>query len=198
MMELKNEEETPEEFVRSVKEDLFKDTIYVFTPKGDVIELPSGSTPIDFAYRVHSEVGDKMVGAIVNNSIVPLDYELHDNDIIKINTNKNSTGPSKEWLTMAHTTQAKNKIKGFFNKIEKKDYLKIGQESLNKELRKRKLSFNEFYKQENIEILLDELKLLNEEDIYIQIGSNKLAPNQVINIITKDNETKEEIIFKKT
>lgn len=198
MMELKNEEETPEEFVRSVKEDLFKDTIYVFTPKGDVIELPSGSTPIDFAYRVHSEVGDKMVGAIVNNSIVPLDYELHDNDIIKINTNKNSTGPSKEWLTMAHTTQAKNKIKGFFNKIEKKDYLKIGQESLNKELRKRKLSFNEFYKQENIEILLDELKLLNEEDIYIQIGSNKLAPNQVINIITKDNETKEEIILKKT
>ena len=198
MMELKDEEETPEDFVRSVKEDLFKDTIYVFTPKGDVIELPSGSTPIDFAYKVHSEVGDKMVGAIVNNSIVPLDYILHDNDIIKINTNKNSNRPSIEWINMAHTTQAKNKIKGFFNKIDKKDYIKIGQEILNKELRKRKLSLNEFYKQENIETLLEEFKLLKEEDIFIQIGSNKLAPNQVINVITKDTESKEEIILKKT
>lgn len=198
MMELKNEEETPEEFVRSVQEDLFKDTIYVFTPKGDVIELPTGSTPIDFAYRVHSEVGDKMVGAIVNNTIVPLDYELHDNDIVKINTNKSSSGPSQEWINMAHTTQAKNKIKAFFNKMDKKDYLKIGQENLNKELRKRKIAFNDFFKPENMEILTEEFKISTEEELYIQIGSSKLTPSQIIHAITKENTTKEELILKKT
>ena len=109
IMELKNEE-SEDQFVDSVKEDVLKDTIYVFTPMGDVIELPNGSTPIDFAYRVHSKVGDTTVGAIVNNNIVPLDYKLQDNDIVKINTNKSST-PSKEWLNIVKTAQAKNKIK---------------------------------------------------------------------------------------
>ena len=117
IMELKQEESTDEGFVKSVSEEVLKENVYVFTPKGDVIELPIGSTPIDFAYRVHSGVGDKMVGAIVNNNIVPLDYKLKDNDIIKINTNKNSVGPSREWINMAYTSSAKNKIKGFFNKI---------------------------------------------------------------------------------
>lgn len=191
-------ETNEEDFINSVKEDLFKDSIYVFTPKGDVIELPSGSTPIDFAYRVHSQVGDKMVGAIVNNNIVPLDYELKDNDIIKINTNKNSNGPSKEWINMAHTTQAKNKIKAFFSKIDKKDYLKTGTEILNKELRKRKLSINDFLSNDNVNKILNELKLTNIDDLYINIGNYKITPNMVINIIYKENETKEEIILKKT
>ena len=91
IIELNQEELTDEEYMKNVTNDVFNDTIYVYTPKGDVIELPNGSTPIDFAYRVHSKVGDSMVGAIVNNNIVPLDYKLQDNDIIKINTNKNSS-----------------------------------------------------------------------------------------------------------
>ena len=130
IIELQQEEVDDEEFVKSVKEDVFKNTIYVFTPKGDVIEMPRGATPIDFAYRVHSSVGDKMVGAIVNGSIVPLDYELKSNDIIKINTNNNSAGPSKEWLNIVKTNQAKNKIKAFFNRIDKDENLKNGQEIL--------------------------------------------------------------------
>ena len=128
IMELKNEE-SDEHFVNSVKEDVLKDTIYVFTPMGDVIELPSGSTPIDFAYRVHSKVGDTMIGAIVNNNIVPLNYQLQDNDIVKINTSKNST-PSQEWINIAKTTQAKNKIKSYFNKTIKDDYCNKGEELL--------------------------------------------------------------------
>ncbi|MDD2518859.1 MAG: RelA/SpoT family protein, partial [Bacilli bacterium] len=124
IIELKNAESNDEDFVDSVKEDIFKDTIYVFTPKGDVVELPNGSTPIDFAYRVHSEVGDKMVGAIINGNIVPLDYQLKDDDIIKININKNSVGPSKEWMNMVKTAQAKNKIKAFFNRNDKVSNLK--------------------------------------------------------------------------
>ena len=198
IMELKKEENSYEEFVRQVTEDVFKDTIYVFTPKGDVIELPMGSTPIDFAYRVHSDVGDKMVGAIVNNSIVPFDYELKDNDIIKINTNKNSTGPNKEWINMAKTTQAKNKIKSFFNKMDKEEYLKKGEEALKEELRKRKIAFSEFLTDDNISIILSDIKMNNLEEMYKNIGSNKLSAKEIVNIIYNENKTKEDIIIDKT
>ena len=198
IMELKKEENSDEEFVRQVTEDVFKDTIYVFTPKGDVIELPMGSTPIDFAYRVHSDVGDKMVGAIVNNSIVPFDYELKDNDIIKINTNKNSTGPNKEWINMAKTTQAKNKIKSFFNKMDKEEYLKKGEEALKEELRKRKIAFSEFLTDDNISIILSDIKMNNLEEMYKNIGSNKLSAKEIVNIIYNENKTKEDIIIYKT
>ena len=154
IMDLKQEETNDADFVKSVSEEVLKENVYVFTPKGDVIELPSGSTPIDFAYRVHSGVGDKMVGAIVNNNIVPLDYVLKDNDIIKINTNKNSIGPSREWINMAYTSSAKNKIKAFYNKIDKEGYIEKGQEILKDECRKKKIAFNEIISNENIEKIL--------------------------------------------
>ncbi len=198
IIELNNEEENDEEFVKSVTEDVLNNTIYVFTPRGDVIELPKGATPIDFAYRVHSDVGDKMVGAIVNNNIVPLDYELKNNDIIKINTNKNSFGPSREWIQMAKTTGAKNKIKSFYRKIEKEEYLKKGEELLNKELRKRKIVFNEFLTSENMDKIVQELKYMNFDEVYINIGNNKLPIGSVINIVTGENDTKEDIILKRT
>lgn len=195
IMELNNEESNDEEFVKSITEE-FKDTIYVFTPNGDVIELPSGANPIDFAYRVHSKVGDQMVGAIVNGTIVPLDYELNNNDIIKINTNKNSAGPSREWITMAKTTGAKNKIKAFFNKIDKEEYQKRGEELLLKELRKRKIVFNEFLSDENIEKILSEYKYKNLEELYINLGSNRLAVGSVINLIV-DDSSKEDVLLRK-
>src|SRR5574344_98277 len=197
IIDLKNEEEDPTNFVNSVKEE-FKDTIYVFTPKGDVIELPSGSTPIDFAYRVHSGVGEKMVGAVVNNQIVPLDYELKDNDIIKINTNKNSLGPNREWINMAKTTSAKNKIKAFFNRIDKNDYAKKGEDSLLKELRKRKLTITDFLSDDNINKILEDFKCGDLNEVYINIGSNKMTPVALINDITNVNDTKEDLIIKKT
>ena len=197
IMDLKKENMDEEEFVKSAREDLFKKTIYVFTPKGDVVELPSGSTPIDFAYRVHSRVGDTMVGAIVNNNIVPLDYELKDNDIIKINTNKNSNGPSREWINMAKTSQAKNKIKAFFNRIDKDENLKKGEDLILKELRKKKIPQNEFFTDENVEKILDETKCGDLTELYIGVGSNKFTPIQIINIIVVETDTKEEMILKK-
>ena len=197
IMELNNDSTTDEEFVKSIKDDLFDNVIYVFTPKGDVVELPNGSTPIDFAYKVHSGIGDKMVGAIVNNNIVPLDYELKNNDVIKVNTNKNSTGPSREWIDIAKTAQAKNKIRNFFRKIDKDEYLKRGEETLNKELRKKKISYTDFSSEENINKVLSELKLGSIEELYINIGNNKISPIAVTNIITDANDTKEDIIFKK-
>ena len=194
IIELSKEEESDETFINSVKEDVLKKIIYVFTPKGDVIELPYGSTPIDFAYRVHSKVGDSMVGAIVNNNIVPLDYILQDNDIIKINTNKTST-PSREWINMAYTAQAKNKIKSYFNKIDKEENLKKGEDLLNKELRKKKISTVEFYKDDNLDKIFDELHLSDLTELYINIGNGKFSPISVINILNENELSKEELIL---
>ena len=197
IMELKSDETSDEEFVKSVQEDVFKNTIYVFTPKGDVVELPSGANPIDFAYRVHSGVGDTMIGAIVNGNIVSLDYKLNDGDIIKINTNKNSLGPSREWIDMAFTSQAKNKIRAYYNKIDKEEYLKKGTEMLQKEVRKRKIPFSEFYDNNNMNLILEELKVGDLNELHINIGNGKFTPTQVVNIIKNDNRTKEEIILDK-
>ena len=194
IMELSQEEESDEMFINSIKGDVLKSIIYVFTPKGDVIELPKGATPIDFAYRVHSKVGDSMVGAIVNGNIVPLDYKLQDNDIVKINTNK-ATTPSREWINMAYTAQARNKIKAFFNRIDKEENLKKGEELLNKELRKKKITTTEFYKDENIDKILEELHLGDLTELYISIGSNKFSPISVINIIKSEEVPKEDLIL---
>ena len=171
-------------------EDL-KDTIYVYTPKGDVIELPNGSTPIDFAYRVHSEIGDSMVGAIVNEQIVPLDYVLQDNDVIKINTNKTST-PSKSWLDIVYTSQAKNKIRAYFNKIEKAEYLKKGEEILTKEFRKKKISTS-ILSGDNLDKILNDLHLANINDLYINIGIGKISINNIINT----DDDKSEVLLNK-
>ena len=197
IMELKGEGSNAEDFVRSVQEDVLKNTIYVFTPKGDVIELPQGSTPIDFAYRVHSGVGDTMVGALVNGNIVSLDYVLNDGDIIKINTNKNSAGPSREWIDIAFTSQAKNKIKSFYNKIDKEEYLKQGTDLLQKEVRKRKIPFAEFFNNDNLAKLFDEYHVGDLNELHINIGNGRLSPIQIVNTYASTGRTKEEIILDK-
>lgn len=195
IMEL-NESDNDLEYVNRIKEEVLSNVIYVYTPKGDVIELPVGSTPIDFAYRVHTEVGNKMIGCIVNDNIVPLDYKLNDNDVVKINTNKNST-PNRDWLDMCYTNQAKNKIRSFFNKGDKNEYLKEGEELLTKELRKRKLVINEFLNIDNLNKIYNELKIDNLNDLYIGIGNSKYSVNQVINIITNEIKSKEQKILDK-
>ena len=196
IMELSSEEENDESFVNSVKEDVLKSMIYVFTPKGDVIELPVGATPIDFAYRVHSKVGDSMVGAIVNGNIVPLDYKLQDNDIIKINTNKSSF-PSREWINMAYTQQAKNKIRAYFNRIDKEENLKRGEDALIKELRRKKIAASDFFSDENIDKILDELHIGDLTELYINIGNNKYTPTSIINIVANEEVSKEEYVLSK-
>lgn len=194
IMELKEEEETDESFVKSVQEDILKDSIYTFTPMGDVIELPIDSTPIDFAYKVHTTVGHNMIGAIVNGTIVPLDYHLKDNDIVKINTNNNSS-PSREWINIAKTTGARNKIKAYFNKKERESIMKFGEEALQKELRKRKQSITEFLKDENISKILSELKYNNKEELFANIGTGKQTASTVLNLISKQSKSKNEKIL---
>ncbi len=195
IMELTEEENKSSEFMNAVMNDVLKDSIYVYTPKGDVIELPLGATPIDFAYRVHSKIGDTMVGAIVNDQIVPLDYKLKENDIVKINTNKNSKGPSKEWIKMAFTTHAKNKIKSFYSKIDKNENLKNGEEALAREFRRKKLSLSTFLESEDLEKVLNEYSTNTLDDLYIAIGAGQITPTQIINFLTVDKPTKEEIVL---
>ncbi len=180
IIELNEEKMTNEEFVNSVKNEVLNNNIYVYTPKGDVIELPVGATPIDFAYRVHSQVGDKMTGAYVNDNMVSLTYILKTGDIVKIITNKNSIGPSREWIKLCKTTQAKNKIKSFFNKTSKEDYINLGKDLLEKELRRKKLSIIEFMKQENINKILSLYKLKSLNDLYFDIGSNKFSAKSIV------------------
>ena len=187
IIDLSRDKMSSEEFVNSVKDELLNNNIYCFTPKGDVIELPVGATPLDFAYKIHTRVGETTVGAIVNNNIVPLDYELKNNDIVKINTNK-SSNPSKEWINMVKTTQARNKIKSFFTKNEREVYIERGKDSIEKELRKRKLAFASFFTDENIKKICDEINCLDLDDIYLMAGNGRVPVNAIINIIDKSDE----------
>jgi len=196
IIELNDESTTNEEFVDSIKKDLLtNDVIYVYTPKGDVIELPEKSTTVDFAYKVHSEVGDKMVGAIVNDNIVPLNYVLKTGDIIKINTNKNSK-PSKDWLNFVVTSQARNRIKSYYSKLEKDDNLNKGIELLEKEIRKNDLSISETLSNKNLDYLVNELKLTNLNELYIGVGSGKFTASYIIKMITKTEPIKKNIVEK--
>ena len=189
IMELNEESDTPEEFISSIKQDVLNnDSIYVYTPKGDVLELPAGATPVDFAYKVHSEVGNTLVGAIVNENIVPLDYQLKTGDIIKVNTNKSSKGPNKDWLNFVITSQAKNKIKSFYSKLDKDENLNKGQEILVSELRKNNLPIHDSLTGEKLDIILEELNLKTLNELYMLIGTSKVTPQSVVKILTKEEE----------
>ncbi len=196
IIELNEDSKTPEEFISNVKNDiLFNDSIYVYTPKGDVIELPKGATCVDFAYKVHSEVGDKMIGAIVNDSIVPFDYVLKTGDIIKVNTSKLSKGPNKDWLNFVVTTQARNKIRAFYTKREKDENLSLGEELLEKALRRKNLSITETL-DKYLDVILEELGLKNLDDLYIALGSGKYKTQNIMKIINKKEEPSTKIINK--
>ncbi len=183
-------------FAKDVTSDMLAEMIYVFTPKGDVMELPKGSTPVDFAYRIHSDVGDKTVGAIVNDTIVPLNHELENNDIIKIKTNPNGS-PNKDWLNFVKTSQAKNKIKSYFSKQERVFMTQKGKDILEKELRKRKLSFSDIMSDENIKKILKDLKLKDLDDIYLSIGTLRYTAGFIISLTTDVKSNVEDALIEK-
>ncbi len=180
------------------KDDKMHGNIYVFTPKGDVIELPNGATPIDFAYKVHTKIGEKMVGVIVNNKIVPLNYVLQDNDVVKINTSKVGT-PKLSWLKIAKLNQTKNKIKNYFVKERKEEVIEFGNNALLKYLKKKNISQTEFFKEENINLILKELKCKDLNDLYLNVGNNKFSSKNVVDIIYKEKaiiNVKKEVVIK--
>ena len=187
IIDLSHDKMSSEEFVNSVKDEVLNNNIYCFTPKGDVIELPRGATPIDFAYKIHTKVGETTTGAIVNNAIVPLNYELKDNDIVRIITNKNAT-PSMEWINIVKATTTRNKIKNFFSKNEKEVYMERGRYTLEKELRKKKISISDFSSDGHLKALNEEFHLNGIDDIYLSIGNGKTSALSLINFLYKDQQ----------
>ena len=183
-------------FESNLNNEILAKLIYVNTPKGDVVELPQGSTPVDFAYRIHSRVGDTCVGALVNNSIVTLDYELKDGDVISIRTDANST-PNKDWLSFVKTTQAKTKIKSYFSKQDREEYISRGQELLEKELRKQHIPITEAMTDEHKEKLMTDLNVATFEEVLLQIGSLRYTPTYIINLLYNDKDNVEDVLLDK-
>ena len=188
--------DTDADFENIVNSDIFSDLIYTYTPKGDVVELPIGSTPIDFAYSIHSHVGDTTVGAIVNDQIVPLSYELKNDDVVNIKTNNNSS-PNKDWLSFVKTSQAKNKIKAYFSKQDKEEYIQKGKSILEAELRKRKLSFNDVLNNETINKIVKDLKMKDLDEIYLSIGSLRFTASYIINLTKEDKHEVDDALFER-
>ncbi len=171
------------EFMESLKTDLFDDTVFIFTPKGAVIELPKGSCPVDFAYRVHTEVGHRCTGARVNGRIVPLDSQLNNGDIVEIITSRNSAGPTRGWLNFVKTSSARSRIKAWFKKGQRQDNIIKGHDLLEGELKKRHLDSKELLKESKLIDILGRFSLNAVDDLYAAVGDGSLTVNQVINKI---------------
>jgi len=171
----------PQEFMESLKIDLFKEEVFVFTPKGDVIDLPRGSTPIDFAYAIHTEVGHRCVGAKVNDRLVPLEYNLHNGDIVNIITSKTSPGPSKDWLNIVKTARARTKIRQWFSKERRQEDAHEGKEILLKNMRKARLPVQKILGSDLLhEVAMEDYSFTSLEDLYASIGSGKTSAQQVV------------------
>ena len=183
-------------FASTMSMEVLSQTIYVYTPKGDVVELPAKSTPLDFAYRIHSKVGDTTTGAIVNENIVPLDYELQDGDIVKILTNPNST-PNKDWLNIVKTTQAKAKIKSYFSKQDREEYIARGRDLLEKELKRQHINLSDAMTPDRLDKLEKDLKVNNFDDVLLQIGSSRFTPIYIVQLLYEEKKNVQDLLLDK-
>ena len=181
VMEIEKEQSVdPEEFYESLKLDLYSGQVFVFTPRGDVIALPEGATPVDFAYNVHSEVGNKCVGAKVNNKIVPLETKLQTGDYVDIITSATSKGPSRDWLRFVKTSSAKSKIRAFFKHAMKDENIRHGKELLEREAKQRGFALNTLLVPKWLDIVMARYSFSSLNDLYASVGYGAYTPNQIL------------------
>ena len=204
LIELQKDSKDANDFMNSVKEDIFGDKVYVFTPKGDVSELPLGSGPLDFAYNIHTEVGNKTVGAKVNNKIVPLNYQLKTGDIVEVLTSANSFGPSRDWINLVFTSRAKNKIKRFFKLQDRDENILKGRELLEKQITELGFNPKDFMSKQGLKDIAARFNFGSEEDLFAALGFGEVSYQTVANKMTekarKEQEEQKvvEIAFEKT
>lgn len=193
ILEWQNEAHDAEEFVESLKVDLFSDMVYAFSPKGDVIELPNGSVPLDFAYRIHTEIGNKTVGARINGKMEPLDYKLQNGDIVEVVTSKHSYGPSQDWLKITQSSQAKNKIKQFFKKQRKEENITKGKAEIDKGIKDLGFTPKEVLTNENIKRVCEKFNFVSEDDMYAAVGYQGITASLVITRLTDRLRREQEV-----
>lgn len=191
--EFQTETDDAKEFIDTVKIDIFSDEVFVFTPKGTVIDLPVDSTPIDFAYRIHTDIGNKCIGAKVNGRMVPIDYKLTTGEIVEIITSSTSKGPSRDWLKIARSSNAKSKIRQWFKRTFKEENVDKGRESLEREAKRQGFNFSEIMKAEYMDAVLKKLNYQRMDDLYASIGSGSMTSNQIVSRI-KDEMRKHEAL----
>ena len=179
LIEIEDEEIDPDEFMRSLKIDIFHDETFVFTPRGDVITLPQGSCVIDFAYAIHSAIGNKMVGAKINGMICPIDTVPQNGDIVEILTSNSSKGPSRDWLGIVKTAEARNKIRTWFKKEKRTENIEVGRAEIEREMRKMGYPYTEKDKNEVLEAVADRLGIKSVEDFYNTIGYGGLILSKI-------------------
>lgn len=181
-LEWQKDMQDPQEFLTTLKTELFEDEVYVFTPKGAIKILPRNATPIDFAYSIHEEIGNHMTGCKINSKMMPIITPLKSGDIIEIITSDNSKGPSRDWLKFVKSTKAKNKINGWFKKSEKSENIEKGKDLIEKEIKRIGMSHVELFKQEYIDAMLDRYKYKNLEDMYAAVG---FGANSAVKVIAR-------------
>ncbi|WP_353616249.1 bifunctional (p)ppGpp synthetase/guanosine-3',5'-bis(diphosphate) 3'-pyrophosphohydrolase [Clostridium sp. 1xD42-85] len=185
ILEWQNDTHDAEEFMESLKVDLFSDMVYVFTPKGDVIELPAGSVPLDFAYKIHTEIGNKTIGAKVNGKMEPLDYKLKNGDIVEVMTSKHSYGPSQDWLKITQTSQAKSKIKQFFKKQRREENVLKGKEAVDREIRSLNIEPKDVLTQENLQRVYEKYNFSSADDMYAAVGYQGITAAAIATKLTE-------------
>lgn len=187
LLDNQKEIEDPNEFAQTFKMDLFTDEVFVFTPKGDVKCLPKGSTPIDFAYAIHSAVGNKMIGARVNGEIKPLNHKLRTGDFVEIITSKsNNHGPSRDWLSVVKSSEAKSKIRQWFKKECRDENIERGRECIERELKKQGYKYEQLIKNEWVDPILKKYKFSSYEDLLNVIGFGEISAQKIINILKEE------------
>ena len=192
MLEWQQELGDAQEFMSAVKGDLFDDNIYVFSPKGDIYELPAGAVPLDFAYRVHTQVGHQCVGAKINHRLMPLDTPLHNGDIVEVLTAK-GRGPSRDWTKVCKTQQAKNKIRQWFRKEHREENIALGRESVDRECKKQNIDFPTVLESDALMDICKRFNCAEKDDLFAGIGSGDIRLETVINKL-KDEFRKLETI----